>query len=57
VAPVYPLYDKFRKLTAQEEKAELLSLNTIGTRNNWELLLAQKGYKIAGHTLRKAPSK
>lgn len=57
VAPDYPLYEKFRKLTAQEEKAELLSLNTIGTRNNWELLLAQKGYKIAGHTLRKAASK
>jgi len=53
----YPLYEKFRKLTAQEEKAELLSLNTIGTRSNWEALLAQRGYKLAGHTLRKSSAK
>ena len=53
VSPDYPLYEKFKKLTAQEEKAELLSLNNIGTRLQWQSLLTEKNFKISGHSLRK----
>jgi DNA phosphorothioation-associated putative methyltransferase len=54
VAADYPNYAKFQKLTAQEEKAELLSSNTIGTRKNWEALLNNQGLKVSGHRLVKA---
>ena len=57
VSPDYPLYEKFKKLTAQEEKAELLSLNTIGTKEGWETLLKQKGLTITGHSLKKLEAK
>jgi len=53
VAPDYPDFDKFRKLTQQEDNAALLSSNSIGTRQNWEALLVSSGYRVAGHRLLK----
>ena len=55
VAPDYHLFDKFRKLTVQEEKASLLSSNSIGTRKNWEALLNSEGYRVSGHRLLRSP--
>jgi len=49
----YPFYNKFRKLTIQEEKAGLLSRNNIGTKNQWRDFLNDKGYEIKGHKVNK----
>ena len=51
----HPLHHKFARLTAQEEKADLLGIPGIGTRNAWNRLLAEEGYRLAGHRLLKAP--
>jgi DNA phosphorothioation-associated putative methyltransferase len=48
-------YAKFARLTAQEEKQELLSDFTgIGTRDGWARRLAEKGFTLRGHKLVKA---
>jgi len=49
----FPNYELFASLTAQEEKAGLLSRNDIGTRKNWEALLKEQGFKIENHHLLK----
>ena len=50
----YAGYNKFAKLTKQEEKADLLSSNSIGTKKAWEALLKENGLVIKGHQLKKA---
>lgn len=54
VAQDYPLYQKFSRLTAQEERADLLDVPGIGLRNTWQKLLAEEGWRLAGHRLLKA---
>jgi DNA phosphorothioation-associated putative methyltransferase len=55
VPPNYPLFDKFQRLTKQEERAKLLEeTNTIGTRIGWQVRLEQLGYVVKGHRLLKA---
>jgi len=52
VAADYPLYPKFARLTAQEEKWGLLEeANSIGTRGGWLKRLATCGAKLRGHRL------
>jgi DNA phosphorothioation-associated putative methyltransferase len=52
VAPDYPLYEKFAKLTAQEEKHGLLEHPIyIGTKNGWQERLNECGFKLQGHRL------
>jgi hypothetical protein len=43
---------KFARLTAQEEKHDLLSSPTIGTRLGWEDAIAKKSLELRGHQLR-----
>lgn len=50
----HPLYKKFARLTAQEERADLLDVPGIGLRNTWEKLLKEEGWRLAGHRLLKA---
>ncbi len=51
-------YEKYRRLTLQEEKAGLLEdSNTIGTRDGWNERLANRGYQIRGHKLSKTRNK
>ena len=46
----YPNYLKFAKLTAQEEKYDLLTDPiSIGTRRNWQQRLTEKKVQIKGH--------
>lgn len=47
----HPSRSKFRRLTAQEERAELLGSTTIGTRLGWEQALVAAGWRLAGHRL------
>ncbi len=55
VTPDYLLYQKFARLTQQEEKWGLLSeTNTIGTRDGWYRRLAEQGAKLQGHRLIRA---
>ncbi len=50
VDKTYPNYEKFAKLTAQEEKYELLTNPiSIGTRRNWQQRLTEKNVQIKGH--------
>jgi DNA phosphorothioation-associated putative methyltransferase len=50
--PDNELYAKFARLTAQEEKAELLKdPSGIGTRDGWAKRLADCGYALKGHRL------
>ena len=51
-----PLYPKFAKLTAQEERADLLGVPGIGLRNTWNKLLEEEGWRLAGHRLLKKTS-
>lgn len=51
VLPDHPLYRKFFRLTAQEEKADLLGIPGIGTRKVWNRLLDEEGWRLAGHRL------
>jgi DNA phosphorothioation-associated putative methyltransferase len=53
VAQNHPLYQKFARLTSQEERADLLGIPGIGTRNTWSKLLEQEGWRLAGHRLLK----
>lgn len=47
----HPLYSKFARLTAQEERADLLGVPGIGLRNTWNRLLEEEGWRLAGHRL------
>ncbi len=50
--PEHPLYEKFSKLTRQEEEAGLLEdTSRIGFRLNWERALAEKGLGFKSHRL------
>ena len=52
VAPDYPLYQKFAKLTKQEEKLGLLNNMTMIRRfHGWRRCLATKKLKIEGHEI------
>lgn len=51
VDETYPLHQKFKSLTAQEDKRSLLSRPDIGHRESWERVLAEAGYQIQGHRL------
>lgn len=49
-----PRRPRFEALTRQEERAGLFGrTNDIGSRAKWETLLVARGYKIAGHRLRR----
>lgn len=54
VPPDYPGVEKFARLTRQEERRGLLDRESIGTLRGWEELLAQEGFTVAGHVLRRA---
>ncbi|HEY9667491.1 MAG TPA: DNA phosphorothioation-associated putative methyltransferase [Coleofasciculaceae cyanobacterium] len=50
VTPDYPLYEKFAKLTRQEENWGLLdNTNTIGTRKGWQKCLKEHCAELRGH--------
>lgn len=49
VAPGYAGREKFARLTGQEEKHNLLSSPTIGTRSGWEERLIDQGLEVKGH--------
>lgn len=52
VTPDYPLYEKFARLTAQEEKWGLLDdAASIGLKNGWLRRLSGKGARLQGHRL------
>lgn len=48
----YPGYERFAKLTRQEEECGLLSdTSAIGTRDGWERRLIAEGFTLRGHRL------
>jgi DNA phosphorothioation-associated putative methyltransferase len=50
--PEHPLFEKFARLTKQEEKSGLLSdTATIGTRSGWQTRLNEAGFTLRGHRL------
>ncbi|HEY5271974.1 MAG TPA: DNA phosphorothioation-associated putative methyltransferase, partial [Acidimicrobiales bacterium] len=51
VSPGYPGYQKFSRLSAQEERAGLLSSPGIGTRRLWNELLEVGNLRVVGHRL------
>jgi DNA phosphorothioation-associated putative methyltransferase len=52
LAADHPLYEKFARLTKQEERHGLFDETaTIGTRAGWESRLAESGFRLAGHRL------
>lgn len=52
VAPNYPLYQKFARLTAQQEKWGLLDdAASIGTREGWNRRLLEREVELRGHRL------
>jgi DNA phosphorothioation-associated putative methyltransferase len=52
----HPLYEKFARLSRQEERHGLLAdTATIGTRAGWEARLAQTGFQLRGHRLVRRP--
>ncbi|MGE3538657.1 MAG: DNA phosphorothioation-associated putative methyltransferase [Candidatus Tectimicrobiota bacterium] len=57
VSADYPARAKFERLTRQEERWGLYeNPSTIGTKNKWNQLLAQKSIRLAGHQVVKTPS-
>ena len=50
----HPTREKFAKLTQQEERAGLLDRDDIGTLRGWQGVLAEAGYEIKGHQLRRS---
>jgi len=52
IAPDYPNFEKFARLTKQEEKAGLFDHpSNIGRVQQWNQLLLEKGIRISGHRL------
>lgn len=51
VAPDYPGYERFARLTAQEERAGLLDRPDIGRVEGWETALEEAGRELHGHRL------
>jgi DNA phosphorothioation-associated putative methyltransferase len=52
LSPVHPLFEKFARLTRQEEQKGLLTdTASIGTREGWEARLRQAGLCLRGHRL------
>jgi DNA phosphorothioation-associated putative methyltransferase len=52
----YPLRMKFARLTQQEERWGLYAHPTaIGTRHQWNQLLAEKGVRLSGHRVTRVP--
>jgi DNA phosphorothioation-associated putative methyltransferase len=52
VAPDYPLYAKFARLTRLEEQKGLLDeTSRIGTRDGWNAVLTAHGLRLKGHRL------
>jgi len=50
--PSHPLYEKFARLSEQEDKHGLLSdASTIGTRDGWHNRLQENGFTLRGHRL------
>ncbi len=49
VSRTYPYFEKFRRLTEQEEAAGLLSAPGIGFRLAWEQLLDSRGLRVIDH--------
>ena len=48
----HPLYEKFARLSAQEERHGLLDESaTIGTRDGWNRRLEERGFGLRGHRL------
>lgn len=56
IATGYPGRDKFARLTAQEERLDLLSSPSIGTRNGWSEVLRERDVELYGHRLRRRSS-
>ena len=56
--PEHPLFEKFAKLSRQEEKHELLTdTNTIGTLDGWNRRLEERGFLVRGHRLLRLKSR
>jgi hypothetical protein len=56
VATDHPLWGKFARLTAQEERLGLYADPTaIGTKAGWTEILAQAGVQLRGHRVLRAP--
>jgi DNA phosphorothioation-associated putative methyltransferase len=51
VGPDYPHFERFRRLTADEEALGLLSAKGIGFRDSWQSLLKALGAEIVGHSV------
>ena len=52
LCPGHPLFEKFARLTRQEEKQGLLTETArIGTRSGWEARLRETGFVLRGHRL------
>ena len=52
IATDHPLHEKFARLTRQEEKKGLYEKpELIGTREGWQVALAARGLRLAGHRL------
>ncbi|MCY4523596.1 MAG: DNA phosphorothioation-associated putative methyltransferase, partial [Halobacteriovoraceae bacterium] len=49
VSPDYPLYEKFRTLSKEEEAFDLLGRHNIGTMFGWEECLLKAGLGITNH--------
>ena len=45
----YPGYDRFRRLSEQEDRHDLLSSPSIGNRDGWERRLEDAGLMLRGH--------
>ena len=54
ISPDYPMYEKFRALSEEEEKLGLLGHGNIGTMLKWEEFLLGKGLAIVDHKIRRA---
>lgn len=53
ILPNHPNYEKFARLTRQEEKAGLLDRSDIGLKRAWSEILRRAGYELCGHQLRR----
>lgn len=52
VGPDYPAFNKFRRLTEQEQRHGLLSAGAkIGLETGWQSVLKDKGWRLRGHRL------